>query len=261
LSQKTTEEYKVVLNVPYLYKNNDNEKYEISDNLKSFQEEHHSKLIINRVEEDFGPVVKLTGVLSLALNPEDVLIICDDDHVYREDMLDYYLKKMEQYPDSAICFRGDIPVEKREWQEDGVKKYVIRHTHLFFPVKHDSQLAIPGHWHSVAYKRRFFNDDFLNKYFLYSCNNDDQLVGYYLKKNQIDIVCAAWDGETDWRAVNENGRGASSFPIESSLAFPNSGFYEFRKGPDGTVLTGNGYGNSEDFVQELLHDQATVYSE
>jgi hypothetical protein len=48
LNQKTTHDYKVVLNIPYRYKNNNDEEYIISEELKQLVNEY-PKLIINRV--------------------------------------------------------------------------------------------------------------------------------------------------------------------------------------------------------------------
>ena len=254
LNQNTSHDYKVVLNVPYRYKNNNDEEYIISEELQQLANEY-PKLIINRIEEDWGPVCKITGVLGISTYPNDILIVCDDDHVYHEDMLEYHLQKLNQFPTSATAFRGDIPIEKREWIEDGVKKYCLKSTHLYFPVKNDLQLLIPGHWHSVGYRRNFFGEDFLSREFLLSSTNDDTLVGYYFKKNQIDIRCVTWDKETDWRPVNDSGRGASSFPILYSLPYPNSGFYEFRQ------LSGDGYGRADDYIYALIHNHDIIFTE
>jgi len=254
LTQNTNKDYKVILNVPYNYKNNDNENYVISENLLKLAEENN-KLIINRVTNDYGPVVKITGVLPVSKNDDDILIICDDDHVYHEDMLEYHLKKQEQYTNSAIAFRGDVPIEKREWEEDGIKKYVLRTTHFYFPVKHDLRLLIPGHWHSVSYRRKFFKEDFLDEEFLSLSNNDDILVGYYFKKNRIPIICATWDKETDYRPVNDYGRGSWSFPIKFPLPFPSSGFDEFRK------KSGSGYGKTNIDVEKFMGNHDIIYIE
>lgn len=254
LNQNTSHDYKVVLNIPYYYRNNNNEEYIITENLQQLVNEYSNKLIINRIEEDLGPICKITGILNFTNNPDDILIVCDDDHIYHEDMLEYHLKKQKQYPNSAIAFRGDIPVEKREWIEDGVEKYSLRSTHFYFPVKHDLQLLIPGHWHSVSYKRKFFKDDFLNKEFLLYSTNDDVLVGYYLKKNQIDIRCVTWDKETDWRPVNDDGRGSHSFPIVEPISFPNSGFFEFRQ------QNGEHMGRTDQHIWDLLHNHDIIYT-
>jgi hypothetical protein len=254
LNQDTTSDYKVVLNVPYRYKNNNDEEYIISENLLKYVEEN-PKLIINRVEDDFGPVVKLTGILLYSNNPDDILIVCDDDHVYHKDMLEYHLKKRNEYPNDAICFRGDTPVQKREWMENEIKKYTLPTTHTYFPAKFDIQLNVPGHWHSVGYKRGFFSDDFLDKDFLTACDNDDVLVGYYFRKYQRLITCVAWDRETDFRAVNSLGRSSHSFPIINPLLFPSSGFNEFR------AKSGDHMGRSQDFIWELLNNHNTTYTE
>jgi hypothetical protein len=254
LNQNTISDYKVILNIPYRYRNNNDEEYIISDELTQFANEN-PKLILNRVEEDLGPITKIVGSFSICNDPNDVLIVCDDDHLYHEDMVEYHLKKMNEYPKCVIAFRGDSPIEKREWEEDGIKKYTLPSTHFYFPVKNDSQLVIPGHWHSVGYKRSFFKDDFLDKDFLSSSDNDDVLVGYYLKKYEIHIRCVAWDKETDFRAVNDHGRGAHTFPIIYPLPYPNSGFYEFRQ------KAGHHMGRTEDYIWELIHNHDKIYTE
>ncbi len=254
LTQNTDKEYKVCLNIPYKYKNNSDESYVIPNELLEIQEQY-SHLIINRVEEDYGPVVKITGVLQVSKDLNDILIVCDDDHVYHEDMLEYHLKKLNEFPKSAICFRGDAPIEKREWKENEKNLYILASTHLFFPVKHDLQLKIPGHWHSVGYRRSFFDEEFLTKEFLSLSNNDDILVGYYFKKKQIDIRCVTWDKETDWRPVNWHGRPAHSFPIKYSLPYPSSGFNEFRK------QSGDGYGKSSKELEIYMNNNDIVFEE
>ncbi len=253
LNQNTQHDYKVVLNVPYKYRVKNDEEYIISEELKQLSNEN-PKLIINRTEDDFGPIMKILGVLPLA-EPDDILIIVDDDHYYHEDMLEYHLQKRTQYPESIISFRGDIPIDKRSWVENNVKKYILKSTHFYFPVKHDSQLVIPGHWHSVGYVRRFFEDDFTSDEILKASNNDDIIVGYYFKKKQRDIICAKWDNETDWRPVNDQGRSSYSFPIKYTLPMPDSGFNEFRK------QSGDGYGKSETYTTSLIHNHDIIYIE
>lgn len=253
LNQNTNEDYKVILNIPYKYKIKNNEDYVISDNLLELAN-NNPKLIINRVE-DHGPLTKILGALHYTNNPDDILIVCDDDHYYHEDMLEYHLYKRKQCPKSIIAFRGDIPVEKREWVDNGVKKYTLKSTHFYFPVKHDSQLVIPGHWHSVGYVRGFFEDDFMSDDVLQASNNDDIVIGYYFKKKQRDIICAKWDNETDWRPVNDNGRSSFSFPIKYTLPMPDSGFNEFRR------QSGDGYGASSNYAINVIHNHDKIYIE
>lgn len=252
LNQKTERDYRIVLSVPYFYKNNDNEEYVVSEELVQFQAEN-PKLIVNRVEEDFGSIVKITGVLSVSKNPSDLIIVCDDDHEYSEDMLEYHVKMRKKHPKDIICFRGDSPVDKRFWTENGVKKYALKPTHVYFPVKHEINILIPGHWHSVGYKRSFFEEDFMS--YVGSSDGDDIVAGYYFKKKQVNILCVPYEYETDFRPVNDLGRGSFSFPIVSSLPYPSSGFNEFRK------KTGKSQGNMTKECEDYLYNNDMVFTE
>lgn len=250
LHQNTLCEYSVILNIPYVYKM-DNIEYTILPELLQFAQDN-PRLIINRVSEDLGPIVKITGALQVSQNPNDVLIVCDDDHIYHEDMLEYHLKKLIEYPDTAIGFHGDLIVEKRSWVEDGVKKYVLFPFTTYFPVKNDVQVMIPGHWHSVSYRRKFFDTDFLTPEVLGVCENDDYLVGYYFKKKHIPIMMVAWDRETDFRPVNYHGDG-KHFPIKSRLPIESdTGFTRFRN------RTGDHHGVMTDEWKSVMHNSELV---
>lgn len=256
LNQKTGVDYTVLLNIPSTYKFT-GEPYVIADELKEYAAAN-PRLNIVHLSEDRGPISKLDGALWFSGNPEDIIIVCDDDHVYHEDMLEYHLQKLLQYPDSVICFRGDFIVEKRNWvDEDGSKKYMLRPTHLYFPVKEDRQLLIPGHWHSVSYRRKFFGPDFREVTTDLSIN-DDVCVGYYLKQKQVPIVCASWDKETDFRPVNDNGRPAYTFPIVRSLAHGNvSGFHDHRSAAGNHV----GLQNDVRIKTEMEDGHFKIYAE
>lgn len=256
VNQKTAVEYTVLLNLPRIHKFS-GEEYVVSDELKAYAESN-PRLVINWVDEDRGPITKLDGALAYAKNPEDIIIVCDDDHVYSEDMLEYHLQKLLQYPKSAICFRGDSIVEKRDWtDEDGSRKFMLRPTHLYFPVKEDRQLLIPGHWHSVSYRRKFFGPDFIAETTDLAIN-DDYCIGYYLKRNQVQIIVAVWDKETDWRPVNDNGRPAYSFPVVRSLSHGNiSGFHDHRS----VVKNHSGIIIDPRWNKEMEDGHFTIYTE
>ena len=256
LNQKTGVEYKVLLNLPLVHKIT-GEEYVISDELKAYAEAN-PRLIINRIENDRGPIAKLDGFLAVSKNPEDIIVVCDDDHVYHEDMLEYHLKKSLQYPNAATCFRGDFIVEKRDWtDEKGIRRYMLRPTHLYFPNKEDRQLLIPGHWHSVLYRRKFFAEDF-ESITTDITINDDLAVGYYLKRRQIHIIAVSWDKETDFRPVNDNGRPSYTFPIVRTL--PQSGIGGFH---DHRAVTKDHIGiiNRDKYEAEMNDGHFKIYSE
>lgn len=248
INQRTDRAFKVILSVPMRYRNL--EDTVIPDYVWQIDSDRFE---INRSGTDIGPINKILDILPIA-QTGDILIVCDDDHEYHPDMLEYHMKKREQYPDGIICFRGDIPIDKREWYEDGKKKWCYYKTHFYFPVSRDSMLAIPGHWHSVSYKREFFAEDFnKNASFVTGCVNDDLVVGFYARKKGVDVICVAWDKETDYRPVNDLGRGAWSFPIIEPLPYPSSGFDAHR------TEAGDGYGKCCAEVTDLIHENGRVY--
>jgi hypothetical protein len=219
--------------------------------------ENNPKIILNRETIDYGPITKVIGALSISLDPDDTLIVCDDDHHYHEEMLDYHLKMQKKYNENAIiCFRGDIPIAKMYINDEADKKrYILRSEHTYFPVRQDFLMTIPGHWHSVSYKRKFFGEDFLDNGFLSLTDNDDFLSGYYFKKKRVPIICAHWDKETDYRPVNDDGRPSYSFPIKHNLGYPSSGFDEFRR------LSKDHLGRTRPELWEVLHNHEQIYEE
>mgnify|MGYP006215781553 CR=1 FL=1 len=239
LNQKTDKDYKVLYNIPLTYVGRladdigrlpqvlAGEVIEIPDWINKLNEEH-DRLIINRVK-DFGPVTKVVGALLYTDIPEDILIVCDDDQEYHEGMIEYHLLKLNQYPKQAIAFRGDRLYEKRESEDSETKSHTFTLIPDYFPVKEDLNLMVPGHWHSVGYKRSFFNDTFLDRDFLFNNHwSDDILVAYYVARNNLEIKCVAWDEETDFRLVNTDGRSSVSFPVVQCLPFTESGCHVLR---------------------------------
>ena len=227
LNQKTNRDFKVLYNVPYVYVEKQVD-YDVPEWIYDLALEN-PKLIINRLE-DFGPVTKVVGVVKHTQDPNDILIICDDDQLYHEDMLEYHIRKLEEYKKSPIAFRGDRLHERRTWtEEDGTKKYLFVSLADTFPIKMDMNITIPGHWHSVSYYRWMFEDDFLDRDFLLRNWADDIILSYYMAKKGHEYVCASWDKETDFRPVNYHGRNSNHFPVVQNLPFEShSGCFVFR---------------------------------
>ena len=270
LHQKTDREYRVIFTIPRLYAMNDNEEYPFPDELAEFAK-NNPKLVINRDTKDYGPITKIYGGLNYITNPEDILIACDDDHLYHEEMLEYHINKLNQYPNHAICFRGDVALEKRPWIDDdkpvtnychiateGVKKFVMRPSHIYFPTTRETYLGVPGHWHSVGYRRKYFGDDF-NEDLFSLADGDDPLVGYYLKKHDIFVLCAVWDKMTDFRPIVDSSGPTVwyTFPIVEPLGFPvEAGGYLIRQKNNET-----NHGRTSPIIGQLLTDYTKIYIE
>ena len=232
LNQDTIEPYKIILNVPLNYKNYDSA--EIPVWLNEFIQHRSDKFIVLRDEIDYGPIVNLLyPIKHLELDPEDIIIVCDDDHVYHPEMISYHLKTLEKYPENhCICFRGNRPMELRTWTDNGINWTRTYQTHVYFPPRHDIYIQFPDHWHSVSYRRKFLQDDILDESFWSMTWNNDILMAYYAWTHNFYFLCPTYDKETDWRPVNDDGRGANSFPVVEMLPIDgNGGCTKYRNDP------------------------------
>lgn len=219
LEQDTSEKYTVLLSIPTVYKNYKSSS--VPSWIHSFGM-NYENFIILQDDIDYGPITNLLYPLKLEMEPDDIIIVCDDDHVYESNMISYHLKKLAEYPSNhAICFRGNQAMELRTKEVAGKVVGKLFPTHVFFPVKQDIYLNFPDHWHTVSYKRKFFEKDIFDPDFLNLTWNNDQLMAYYAKKHGFYFLCAAYDKETDYRPVNTDGRGASTFPIKKSIPVVN----------------------------------------
>lgn len=224
LTQNTNKPYKVILNIPLTLINYSNTT--IPQWVLELQQQYSDKLIILRDTIDYGPISNILSPIKLIdMDPEDIIIVCDDDHYYHRDMLEYHLKKLTEYPTHhAICFRGNQPIELRDWVIDNKRYGKFYPSCVLFPTKHDIYLKLPDHWHSVSYRRKFIQNDIFDPEFLNITWNNDILMGCYAWSHNFYFLCASYDQETDYRPVNYDGRGANSFPLERMLPFNgNSG--------------------------------------
>lgn len=82
--------YKVILNIPETFKAT-GEKYIIPQNVLDLQNDN---LIINKINEDYGPITKLLGTLMNDNIPDDsCILICDDDIPYYKDFVKLIYKE------------------------------------------------------------------------------------------------------------------------------------------------------------------------
>lgn len=221
--QEVNQPYKIIVNIPHKYKNYDTA--EIPEWFVKFITQYGEKFIVLRGEVDYGPIVNLIYPLKyLNMDAEDIIIVCDDDHVYHPEMITYHLKKLEKYTENhAVCFRGNRPMDMRTWTEGESVWANLYHTHVHFPTKHDVYLQFPDHWHTVSYRRKFFQDDIFDEKFLSLTWNNDILMAYYAWTHNFYFLCAEYDKETDWRPVNHDGRGSNTFPLSKMLPVTGNG--------------------------------------
>jgi hypothetical protein len=218
INQHTSYEYKVLLCIPNKFVNYDD--FTIPDWLLDIVNKD-DRINIIRHDIDYGPISNILYPIQFVdMDDDDVLIVCDDDHLYHHEMVEYHMKKLQEYPDNhCICFRGNDPKEMRTWYQDSVKIGKLYNSCVLFPTSKDIYLRFPDHWHSVSYRRKLLKTDLLDVEFLSMTWNNDILMGYYAWKNNFYYLCASYDQETDYRPVNYDGRGSHSFPIVKPLPY------------------------------------------
>ena len=153
-------DYKVVLNVPYYLKRN-NEEYIIPDNVKELEKDN---LIINRLE-DYGPLTKLYGTLLNDNIPDNsAILICDDDLVYNKDFIKTIYNEYKKDPSKLYTYCYNT-IEG--FQGYMVKKSIIKPMLNF--KRPDSCFRI-----------------------------DDNFIQECVKKLNIEVISVSYNGSTSW---------------------------------------------------------------
>jgi hypothetical protein len=158
LLNQTRKPDKIFINIPYKYKRfnqivDDNQLPKVDNSIVE----------ITRCE-DYGPGTKLLGSLN-KLKKNSLLILADDDHIYKDYMIEKFFYFYSKAPDNAYSFYvypiKNFPVGQ------GADGFAINTNHLtginFFYDK-----VVKDH------KELFLNDDLWISYFL-----------YFFKKNKI----------------------------------------------------------------------------
>ena len=91
---------RIYLNVPEWSKR-ENCAYEVPSHLKGLQ-----SVIVRRCE-DWGPATKVIPAL-MSEDPDQVILVTDDDRIYLHDMLEAMEKQADSHPDKALSCAGWI---------------------------------------------------------------------------------------------------------------------------------------------------------
>lgn len=172
--------YEIHFNIPKINKKTGVE-YIIPDWLSELN--GREKLRIFRTE-DYGPATKLYPTIQRITDPNQLIIVVDDDLLYESRLIDGHLILREKNDNVVWGFAGLN--NQGEKFGDARDRFVIG-------VNHDVRVGIIEHYKSVSYRRKFFEDDF-NEEFLSKGWADDHLVSAYMgMKNIVKMV-----GQTDY---------------------------------------------------------------
>lgn len=102
---------KIIINIPEKYNN-----YTYSDN--DLPQYTNEVVIINKCQKDYGPATKLLGLSMFDLDDNDLIIVCDDDREYSDDLVENLTNEYNKCPDGVYTGIG--------WTSDGLSmnKYI-----------------------------------------------------------------------------------------------------------------------------------------
>lgn len=209
LNQDTNKDYEIHLNVPKVNKKT-NESYIIPEYLLELAKTNN-KLKIFTVEEDLGSITKLFYTINRLTDPEDIIIVCDDDLVYHPKMVDEQVKNQELYPNTAVGYDG-----LRAERDNGEELFHDVRDHYVVSVYRNVYVNILQAYKTVSYRRKFFKEDY-EEFIKLGSWADDVTNSAYLGKHGIKKLVTFHESdevlltEEDWRSKG----GVTTFPVLS----------------------------------------------
>lgn len=204
LTTLSYENYEVHFNVPYVNAKT-GEVYIIPEWLKEM-EEKNEKLKVFRCE-DYGSITKIVPTLLRVTDPNQIIIMVDDDIHYMDYFIEYHLMKKQKYPNTALGFAGISAYNNK--------------CHLCTTLDKDTKVRILEGYKTVSLERRFFTDDFFTD-FVGKSWSDDVVISAHLGKNNITKIVMNYINDREFKPVVE------SFPIISAVSNEKGGCNLFR---------------------------------
>lgn len=202
LCKQTYTDYEVHFNIPHIY-NVTKEEYIIPDWLISLEKQYKHLKIFRT--EDYGPPTKFVPTLHRVSDPETIIIVADDDLIYRNEMVSEHIKYQSQL-DGVIGYdgRGRYPAKYNDLRDS----WILCTTEI---VK-TSRLQ---HYKTVSYKRKIYEQDFFDL-FLGKTKSDDILLWYYCLYKGITHYVVPYEPENHLYTTYElwgANQGVTSFPV------------------------------------------------
>jgi hypothetical protein len=193
--------YEIHFNIPFKNKQT-NKVYEIPDWLNKLNGREGLRIFRT---EDYGPSTKLYPTLKRVDDPNQLIIVVDDDLIYESRLIEEHLKLRKNNDDVVWGFAGLNNLGDKFG--DARDRFVIG-------VNSEIRVGIIEHYKSVSYRRRFFEDDF-DENFLNKGWADDHLVSVYMGMKNIKKMVGQTNyipkhhNEEDWRKYGV----VESFPV------------------------------------------------
>lgn len=203
LLNQSFENYEINLNIPLALKLT-GEEYIIPEFLNKLADEN-PKLKIFRTD-DLGPLTKLYSTIERISDPNAIIIVCDDDLVYHQDMVKEQVLNQELWKEEIVGYDG---LRSRDNIFNDVRDYYFTSNYR------TSRVDILQHYKTVSYKRRYFEDDFkefVKENFSWS---DDLLIAAYFSFKLRDRIATFHHSDEEFKTLEEwsTRGGVASFPV------------------------------------------------
>jgi len=201
LMNQNYDDYEIHFNIPFVNKLT-NDEYIIPEWLKNLVGE---KLKIFRIETDLGPLTKILPTLERISDPEQIIIVLDDDLIYHSDLIKEQVNNQIKW-DNPVGYDGIRSIDAY---------FGDVRDHFFTSNYKDSRVCILQHYKSVSYKRRHFDDDI----FQFCMDNfswsDDLVIAAYFSSKKIPRIATYHIDDPKFNSLDEwrDGGGVTTFPV------------------------------------------------
>lgn len=204
LLNQTYYEYEIHVNIPSTH-NYTGEKYILPNWLLEL-ETANPKLKIFQDMEDIGPATKLIPTVERIQDPESIIIVVDDDLVYNALLVEEQVANQTRFPEAVVGYDG---MRSRDKIFKDVRDYFFTSNYC------NSRVDILQHYKSVSYKRRYFEDDFLQFVQTNLTWHDDLLLSAYFSFKKRDRIATFHPNDPKFNSLEEwqNGGGVTTFPV------------------------------------------------
>jgi hypothetical protein len=164
LMRQTLKPYKIVINLPYVFKRTNMTFSEIPDFIIS------NPLIYINWCEDIGPSTKILPTIKLFDDPEQIIISIDDDMHYTDTFIENMVEYSKLHPQAVITNKSFMYKEN---------------------VDNVQYVELLEGYGSVLYKRKFLDNFDINEilnYPKYCFLADDLILSNHILKNNIPII-------------------------------------------------------------------------
>ena len=203
LNQDYEGEYEIHFNVPSFLKHT-GEEYIIPEWLKELTNTN-SKFKIFDGLEDLGPITKSYYTIMRLTDPEDIIIVCDDDLVYHPSMVAEHVKNQQIFTNTAIGYDGSRAEDPTVFND-------VRN-HFVVSVPRDVEVNILQHYKTISYRCKWFEDDFNE--FIDKSWNDDIVLSAYMGKKGIKKLVKNYPHEEQLITIEDwqDKGGVLTFPV------------------------------------------------